>query len=122
MRGEVTEEIRNAIIRGARIDDADRGLLSAWLDLDYGGSSQSFGGFALYLPESYSHHQLLSHAGHFIWRCMEVADVTSWSKIVGKTIRVKLDRPGFGGRIVAIGHIVKDDWFSPSEDFKERAA
>ena len=115
-------EIKNAIIKSARIGDADRGLLTAWLDLDYGGSGQGFGGFALYLPKSYSHHTLLSHAGHFIWRCMEIAEASSWDKIAGKTIRVKLDQPGFDGRIIAIGHIVKDDWFNPSEDFKERGA
>lgn len=121
-RGEVTEEIRNAIIRGATINDADRGLLTAWLELDYGGTGQGFGGFALYLPKSYSNHTLLSHAGHFLWRCMEVAEVASWDKLAGKTIRVKLDPPGFGGKIVAIGHIVKDDWFNPTVDFKELAA
>lgn len=118
----MSEEIRNAIITGARINDAERGLLTAWLDLDYGGTGQGFGGFALYLPKDYSHHGILSPAGHFIWRCMEIADVASWDKIVGKTIRVKLDKPGFGGRIIAIGHIVKEDWFNPSVDFQERGA
>ena len=53
---------------------------------------------------------------------MEIADVSSWEKMAGKTIRVKLDKGGLGGRILAIGHIVKDDWFDPSEDFKERGA
>ncbi len=118
----MTIEIRNAIIQSASINDSERGLLTAWLHLDYGGSGQGFGGYALYLPKSFSHHRLLSHAGHFIWRCMEIADVSSWEKMAGKTIRVKLDKGGLGGRILAIGHIVKDDWFDPSEDFKERGA
>ena len=52
----------------------------------------------------------------------EIAEVSSWEKIVGKTIRVKLDKPGLAGSILAIGHIVKDDWFNPSEDFKKGAA
>ena len=118
----MTEEIRNAIIKGVKINDAERGMLTAWLDLDYGGTCQGFGRFALYLPKSYSHHSILSYAGHFLWRCMEIADVTSWDKIVGKSIRVKLDKPGFGGRIIAIGHIVNDDWFDPSADFEKRSA
>lgn len=58
--------IKNAVISSASITTADRGLLDAWLNLDYGGSGQ-----------------------------------------------------GFDGSIVAIGHIVKDDWFNPSEDFAE---
>lgn len=113
----MAEEIRNAIIESASINDAERGLLTAWLQLSYGGAGQGFGGYALYLPKSYSHHDVMSHAGHFIWRCMEVAGVSSWEAIKGKMIRVKLDKPGFGGRILAIGHIVKDDWFYPARDF-----
>lgn len=109
-------EIRNAIIEKATISSDDHGLLSAWLLFDYGdGGHQGFGGFALYLPKSFKHHQLHSVAGHFIWRTMEVAGVTKWHELPGKTLRVKTkDQNG----IDAIGHIVKDDWFSPHEDFR----
>ena len=37
-------EIRNAIITSVSLDDADRGMLTGWLHLDYGGSGQGFGG------------------------------------------------------------------------------
>lgn len=94
----------------------DRGLLTAWLDLDYGGAGQGFGGYALYLPASFDHHTLLSHAGHFIFRVMEVAGVERWDQLPGKTIRVRSKHTG----VEAIGHIVKDDWFSPSEDFVKK--
>lgn len=111
----MTIETKNAIIESATISSDDHGLLSAWLHLTYGGTGQGFGGYCLYLPKSFKHHMLLSHAGHFIWRCMEIADVTEWSKLKGKTIRVRCDH----SHVEAIGHIVKDDWFNPSEDFKE---
>lgn len=107
-------EIKNAIIKSARLDDADRGFLTAWLDLDYGGSGQGFGGHCLYLPSSFKHGELKSFAGYFIWRCMEIADVISWNKIDGKTIRVSVS----DGLIQGIGHIVKDDWFFPKKDFE----
>lgn len=110
--------IKNAVIESVSIDMGERGLLTSWLTLNYGDSGQGFGGYALYLPKSYKHHALMSHAGHFIFRCMEVAGVESWDEMQGKTIRVKLDSDGLGGRAIAIGHIVKDDWFNPSEDFK----
>ena len=108
-------EVKNAIIESAVITADDHGLLSAWLYLDYGGSGQGFGGHALYLPGNFKHHKIESLAGHFIWRVLEVAGVSKWSDLAGKTIRVKSDHC----HVQAIGHIVKDDWFNPSQDFKK---
>ena len=113
MRDEM--EIKNAVIKSATLTIADHGLLSAYLNLDYGGSGQGFGGYCLYLPKSFTHHNMMSVAGHFIFRCMEIAGVERWEDLPGKTIRVK----GGWSNIDAIGHIVKDDWFNPSNDFKE---
>jgi hypothetical protein len=112
------EFIKNAVIEKVTLDFADRGLLTAWLHLNYGGTCQGFGGFSLYLPKSWKHHNINSPAGHFIFRCMEIAGVEDWSKMQGRTIRVKSDSEGLGSSIIAIGHIVKNDWFNPEEDFK----
>jgi hypothetical protein len=111
-------EIVNAVIESATIGSGDRGFLDCWITLDYGGAAQGFGGYVLYLPKSFAHHRLLSHGGHHIFRCMEVAGVTEWHKMPGRTIRVKKGK-GFGGLVLGIGHIVKDDWFEPKKDYAE---
>jgi hypothetical protein len=108
-------EVKNAVIEAASITIAERGFLDAWLTLDYGGSGQGFGGWTLYLPKSWDHHRLESPAGHFIFRVMQIAGVERWEDLKGKTIRVKAEHSG----VRAIGHIVKDDWFCPSDDFAQ---
>lgn len=107
-------EQKNAIIKSARITTADHGMLSAWIDLEYGSSGQGFGGYSLYLPDSFTHsNNQKNYAGHFIWRVMEIAGVSEWSSLLGKTVRVNCEHI----KVHAIGHIIKDDWFNPSDDF-----
>ena len=110
----MVEETRNAIIRSARLGQNDRGILTAWLDLDYGGSGQGFGGFCLY-PKSFKNHGRAApnFAGHFLARVMEIAGVDDWSKMPGRTVRARHTE----ARVIAIGHIIKDDWFEPAADF-----
>lgn len=108
-------DVLNAIIRRAELSSDDHGVLSGWVHVDLGGSSQGFGGIVLYLPKAARNHRLMSPAGHWIWRVMEVAGVTSWGDLPGKTIRIQ--KEDYNSPIVKIGHIVKNDWFCPSEDF-----
>lgn len=109
-------EVKNAVITDATITNAGHGCLSAWLYLDFSDSGQGFGGCVLYSPDSFTHHKKQANfAGHFIWRILEIAGVSSWSHLKGKTIRVRGDH----SKIQAIGHILKDDWFNPSVDFAE---
>jgi hypothetical protein len=104
-------EIKNAVIGKATITNGDHGCLSAWLTLDYGGSGQGFGGYNLYSGGNNSKN----YAGVFIDKCLKIAGVSEWSKLEGKTIRVKSEHSG----VIAIGHIVEDKWFNPKEVFSE---
>lgn len=109
------EEIKNATIESVWLGDSEHGSLSSYVTLDYGGGSgQGFGGYALYTPES-RRTPNGDYGGRWVWRCMQVAGVDRWERMVGKTVRAKIK----GGLVVAIGHITKDIWFCPNEEFKE---
>lgn len=107
---------KNAIIKGAKIT-VENGLLDCWLDLDYGGAGQGFGGFSLYLPKTFKNSDPSgpNYAGHFLWRVLEIAGVTRWENLVGKTVRVRAEH----SKVHSIGHIVLDDWFNPTVDFRD---
>lgn len=105
--------VRNATIEDVGLSNSDHGLLSSFVTLDYGdGGHQGFGGYTLYNPKFKNTHG--NYTGHWIWRVMEVAGVTEWDRIKGKNVRAKIEK----GLVVAIGHITKDIWFNPVEEFK----
>ncbi len=108
-------DFRNAVIESYSISIQRDFILDMHLHLDYGGLGQAFGGYCLYLSKGSKNHSRESFAGHYIYRCMEVAEVDEVKELVGKTIRVALLRD----RVYAIGHIIKDDWFCPTLDFKK---
>lgn len=113
--------ITNAVITSAEVT-IDRGfILSAWLQLNYGGAMiQGFGGYALHMDKSSDHHEKSksrNFTGIFLMRVMEVAGVKKWSDLKGKTIRV--EKTDEWGDIIRIGHIVNDDWFNPKVELRE---
>ncbi len=102
-------EIKNAIIEKVSLGFEDHGILTAFLHLSYGGSSQGFGGYALYLEKNTK-----NYCGFFITRVLETVGVSEWKDLVGKTIRVKSDMTHVEG----IGHIIENRWFYPKQELK----
>lgn len=85
------------------------------------GFHQSFGGYVLGgVPDAKAgrHNEQPNLAAMWMVGVMRAAGVDDYSKAVGKAVRIRLDKEGFGGSIEAIGHIIKDDrWFVPREAF-----
>jgi len=106
-------ENKNAVIKSAKISNYDHGLLTINLDLDYGGTDQGFGGYCLF-KNGADAKDTKGYTGHFIDRCLKVAGVSSWDQLEGQTIRVKAEH----SKVHAIGHILEDIWFDPSEEFR----
>lgn len=97
-------ETKNAIIVDAEVYIEDHGILTASIELDYGSSIQSFGNYAI---EEYP---------SFLSSVLKIVGVYSWNKLIGKAIRVKAEST----KVHAIGHITKDIWFNPSEEYQSK--
>ena len=107
--------IKNAVIKGTMLGIEDHGIMTCFLNLDYGGSGQSFGGYSLDgFNESEDKRVGTAWGMEFIRRVLEVLDVDSWEKIKGTHCRVKADH----GKVYRIGHIIKDQWFDPKQDLE----
>jgi len=102
---------RNARIEAAHLFIDDHGFLGCSIDLDYGSSVQTFGVYDLYNPDNCTN----AFAGHFLLSVMRIADVQDWKHLVGKIVRAEIN----DGLIKAIGHVIHEDWFRPTDFFKK---
>jgi hypothetical protein len=110
------QEIKNARIHSVSLGKESHDILTAFLNLDFDGFSQGFGGYQLY-NNYQEYYEQGNYAGFFIKRCLEVVGADRWENLAGKTIRVKTD----GYKLLAIGNIIKDIWFEPAvEIVKEK--
>jgi len=104
-------EVKNAIIESVRLGKERGTFIVGWIYLDYGGSSQGFGGHVLYIDGKRNN---TDYTGHFIWRVLDTVGVDEWAGLVGKSVRVKSD----WGKVHAIGHFIKDKWFNVADEFE----
>lgn len=91
-------------IRNARIESTELGfhdgfgsIKNAWVRLDYGGSGQGFGGYALGGVVT----------DRFVYGILNALEAESWEKLKGMYCRVEI----VDGRAVRLGHPLKDRWF-----------
>ena len=103
-------KIENAIIENVSLSNADHGCLTGWVFVKYDSyGSQGFGGYRLFRGENDFVEP--NYAVLFIDGILTALQVTSWEKLPGTAIRVKIE----DGIIRAIGHIIEDSWYNHSE-------
>lgn len=80
--------------------DADHGIFTCVLTLDYGGSMQGFGTYDL----SYEDYGI-----NFLRSVLDVVGVESWEQLPGKIIRADKSY----SKVFGIGNVLKNHWFYP---------
>lgn len=112
----MSREIVNAKITRTSLSIEDHGILTVFIHLDYGGSSQGFGGYALDTYRADIKKRVGTAWGaEYIRRILEVLEVDTWEKLPGQIVRVERG-VHLGDTISAIGHVLKEQWFDPKED------
>lgn len=111
-------EIQNALIKSTSLGYEDHGILTCWLHLDFGGSCQGFGGYALDEPIKDREGKFVERVptvatGKWVKGILEVVGVEKWEALSGKHIRVERE-DGWNGKIRRIGHFLEDKWFDPA--------
>ncbi len=107
-------EILNAKISSTKLGE-EHGCLTAMLYLDGEGWGCGFGGYCLdHWCAKPGEHSSSDGYGAII-ELMKTLEVESWEELNGKYVRVEIE--GWGGKILRIGHLMKDKWFSFKEYF-----
>lgn len=92
-----------AKIKTTMLGYEDHGILTVWLDLDYGDSGQGAGGYGL---DEYDKErkERVGHkaAGEFIAGVLRACGVQSWEKVAGRTVYALCDTDGWGGKVVGL--------------------
>lgn len=91
----------------------DHGIMTIYLTLDYGGTMQGFGGYALDVYSEEDKERLPSKAlGEWVMNLLDIVGVNKYEDLKGKYIRVELEE-GWNGKILGIGNLLEDKWFRP---------
>jgi hypothetical protein len=115
---DVVEE-KNARITKTMFGVEDHGILTFWLQVDYGHSGQGIGGYALDGP-IHKDGQFVRRQGsamgmELMARVLNVVGVPYWEELPGKYIRVRAT----DSKVQAIGNVIKDEWLDFNNFFEE---
>ncbi len=107
----------NARIAGTMLGYEDHGILTCSLMLQGDGWGQGFGGLALDAPGKDGRTRRMPHSacGQFIAGLLWALDAKTYESLDGQLVRFRREG-GANGKIVAIGHLLKSQWFYPEKE------
>lgn len=104
-------EILNARIKSTKLGK-EYDYFTAYLTIEGNGWECAFGGYCL---DRWGEYSFADGYGAII-ELMKALEVEAWEELKGQYIRVEFEGTGCG-KIVRIGHLMKDKWFSFDEYF-----
>lgn len=111
----MSTEIENAKITSTKLGQ-EHGCLIADLTIEGEGWGCGFGGYCLdHWCADIGQYSSSDGYGAII-ELMKTLEVESWEELNGQYVRVESE--GWGGRILRIGHLMKNKWFSFKEYFE----
>lgn len=99
---------RIAKIESTFLGRQDHGIMTATLQVSYGGTGQGVGGFALDAPPTEGAREAgrrrvgTAYGMEWVVRCMDACGVDSWEKIKGRTIMVLFADDSWGAQPIGI--------------------
>lgn len=110
--------IENGKITGTMLGKEDHGIMTFWLFVEFDSGVCGYGGYALDSYDAQTKKRIgaggrnASNRGNsrLCRRC-------KWEDLTGAFIRC--EHQGWGGKIIRIGNLIKDKWFSLEAFFKE---
>lgn len=110
--------VSNARIESVSISNEDHGCLTAWVNLRWSSSGCGFGGFKLGNAGGGNLDEK-GFCAEFINRCIRVGigEYGKWEDLEGKPVRILHE--GWGGKVVAVGHYLDDEWFCPRQEWRK---
>ena len=109
-------EILNAKITSTKLGE-EHGCLTADLFVEGEGWACAFGGYCLDFWFAEVGAYSSSDGYGAIIELMKTLEVESWEELNGKYVRVESE--GWGGKIIRIGHLMKNKWFSFKDYFEQ---
>jgi len=114
-------QIDNAFITGTSLGFEDHGILTARVFVEFDSGGCAFGGYAMDNYDAIAKRRTGTAFGcQFVMDVIQTIGVEKWEDLKGKHCRV--EHEGLGGRILRIGHFMKNQWFDPkvlADRFKE---
>jgi hypothetical protein len=110
-------QIQNAKIVSTTLGWEDHGIFTAFVNLEYDGGAQGFGGYGLdaYVGERGKGSRVGTAGGlQFVMEVCRVVGVERWEQLPGNYVRADAD----WSKVHRIGHITKELWFDPAEMFE----